>query len=173
MQRFPTALRCATALLLGAVACSDDDAPSSSDEPSTTTAPKDGPTTLAEGENVELVGSGLGSQTLNITAEESNGEVTGEFRLNEVVVRVDCADTDTEGIVIVGGEDTTGAPDAIAEGDLLALIIEEGEPDRVALYANDSGAATCTEMLESVPGDLLTNADNFNDVATGSDIQTG
>jgi hypothetical protein len=60
-----------------------------------------------------------------------------------------------------------------SEGDLLALIIEEGEPDRVALYANDSGAATCTEMLESVPGDLLTNADNFNDVATGSDIQTG
>ena len=77
-----------------------------------TSAPEDdGPTTLAQGEDIELVGEdGLGGQTLNIDAVEENGEVTGEFRVSEVVTRVDCADTVTDGIVIVGGEVTTGAP---------------------------------------------------------------
>ena len=92
-----------------------------------------GPTTLAKGEDVELVGgsdSGLGAQTLNINAEEENGKATGEFRITDNVIRVDCADTDTDGVVIVGGEATEG-PD-VAVGDLLALIIREGDPDSVA-----------------------------------------
>ena len=59
---------------------------------------------------MELVGdTGLGGQTLNITAEEENGEVTGEFRVNDVVVRVDCADTETDGVVILGGAVTAGS----------------------------------------------------------------
>ena len=52
-------LLCAGALLMGAVACSDDDDTSTADETSSTTtsAPEDdGPTTLAKGEDVELVG---------------------------------------------------------------------------------------------------------------------
>lgn len=54
MGRFPTSLLCASALLLGAVACSDDDQPSASEEPSpttSTTAPapgRAGPTNVAE-----------------------------------------------------------------------------------------------------------------------------
>jgi hypothetical protein len=134
-----------------------------------------GPTTLAKGEDVELVGDvhsgGLGAQTLNIAAEEENGKATGEFRVTDNVIGVDCADTDTEGVVILGGE-VTGGPD-FAAGDLLALIIREGDPDSVSLYANDSGAASCTGMLKAIPDHSLTDDTNFVDVEDGYDIQTG
>ena len=41
-----------------------------------------GPTTLAHGENIELEGDyNLAGETLNITAEEEDGEVNGEFRV--------------------------------------------------------------------------------------------
>jgi hypothetical protein len=44
----------------------------------------DGSTTLANGEDVELVGSdGLGGQTLDISAEEEDGEVTGEVQFTD------------------------------------------------------------------------------------------
>ncbi len=116
--------------------------------------------------------SGLGGQTLNINAEEENGKATGEFRVTDNVIRVDCADTDTDGVVILGGEATEG-PDDVAAGDLLALIIREGDPDSVALRANDSGAASCTELLKAIPHDLLTDESDFVDVEDGYDIETG
>ena len=129
-----------------------------------------GPTTLAKGKDVELVGNvRLAGQTLNITAEEANGEVTGEFRVTDVVVGVDCANTDTDGVVILGGAVTADPRANVGVGELLALIIREGDPDSVALYANDSGAASCTELLKSIPD----NNSDFVDVEAGSDIQTG
>ena len=138
-------------------------------------APGGGPTTLAKGDDVELVGDvssgGLGAQTLNINAQEENGKATGEFRVTENVIRVDCADTHADGLVILGGEVTEG-PD-FAAGDLVALIIREGDPDSVALRANDTRAATCAGLLKSIPDGLLTNDNNFVDVADGYDIQTG
>ena len=171
MRRFPTSLLCAGALLLGAVACSDDDDSSASDETSSTTTSASepaSPTTLANGVDVELVGEGLGDQTLNISAEEADGEVTGEFRVTEDVIRIDCADTDTDGVIILGGEVT--AQDNF-EG-LLALIIKEGDPDSVALYGNDTGTGSCTEMLESISDEMIADASNFAAVEAGSDIET-
>jgi hypothetical protein len=155
MRRFPTLLLCASALLVSAVACSDDD------------------TTLAKGEDVELDGSeGLGDQMLNIDVEEEGGEVSGTYQVSEVVVRVDCANTDTDGFVILGGEVTTGSPGFVEVGESQALIIEEGDPASVALYGDD-GAGSCTELVDSVPDDLLTDRSNFAAVAAGSDIETG
>ena len=49
---------------------------------------------------------GVAGQTLNISAEEEDGEVTGEFRVTENVITLECADTDTDGVVILGGEVT-------------------------------------------------------------------
>ena len=63
---------------------------------------------------------------------------------------------------------TTGAPGFIEVGDLQALIIEEGDPDSVSLYANDSGAESCTELLESIPEDPRPDVD----VEDGYDIET-
>jgi hypothetical protein len=153
--------------------------PSNSPTQTTTSeAAADGPTTLAKGEAIELVGgpsSGLGNQTLNIDAVEENGEVTGEFWVSEVVTRVDCAATDTDGIVSIGGEVTTGAPGFIEVGDLQALIIREGDPDSVSLYANDAGAESCNELLESIPDAdaLLDDPTAFVPVEDGYDIETG
>jgi hypothetical protein len=139
----------------------------------------DGPTTLAQGEDVEFVGdAGLAGQTLNVSAEEEDGEVTGEWRVSNVVVRVECANTDTDGVVILGGEVTTSDPesrrgDPAAVGELNALIIREGDPDSAALHANVADAGSCTELLESLPADALTNESYFVDVEAGEDIETG
>ena len=164
----------ATAILLLSACGDSGDSSTTTSEPSTTTSEAAGSTTLAKGEDVELVGdvhSGLGAQTLNITAEEENGEVTGEFRVTNNVIRIDCADTHTDGVVILGGEATDG-PD-VAAGDLLALIIREGDPDSVALRANDTGATSCTGLIKAIPHDLLNDEGNFADVEDGYDIQTG
>lgn len=135
----------------------------------------DGPTTLAKGEDIELVGTEhLGGRTLNIDAEEEDGVVTGEFSLDDNEVTIECADAATDGVVILGGVATAG-PDFEHLGDLYALIIREGDPASVSFAANDSGAATCTELLESlsdaVEGDAVEGG--FVDVENGYDIQTG
>ena len=177
-------LLCAGALLMGAVASSyDDDSSTTTTESTTTEAAVDGPTTLAQGEDIKLDGSpGIGTQTLNIDAVEENGEVTGEFQHGEVVVRVDCADTDTDGIVILGGEVTTGAPGFIEVGDRQGLSIKEGDPDSVSLHGPDAGAESCTEYLESIVTDDPTGrpgtpsappTSGFVPVADGYDIETG
>ena len=62
----PVASAATALMLLGA--CSDDD----------------GPTTLAKGEDVDFVGSdGLADQTMDINAEEEDGEVSGEVRFTD------------------------------------------------------------------------------------------
>jgi hypothetical protein len=133
-----------------------------------------GPTTLAEGDDVELVGDdGLGARTLNISAEEEDGKVTGEFRNNDVVVKVECANTDTDGVVILSGEVTADPKAEVGVGERLALIIREGDPDSVALVPPNHGPRSCTEFLESIPERYLTDDSNFVDVEPGEDITTG
>ena len=177
-------LLCAGALLMGAVACSDDDDTSSADETSSTTtsAPEaDGPTTLAHGEDIELVGgidSGLGNQNLDIDAVEENGEVTGEFRITDQsgtqppnVFTVECARTDPDdGIVILGGSATDEGLDWNG-GFMMALTIKEGDPDSVSIGGNEAGEKSCIELLESIPDDYPESA--FVDVEDGYDIETG
>jgi hypothetical protein len=142
----------------------------------------DGPTTLAKGEDIELVGgasSGLGNQTLNIDAVEEDGEVTGEFRITDSsgtqppnVFPVECANTDTDGVVILGGSATDEGLDWNG-GFMMALIIREGDPDSVTIYPNE-GAKSCNELLESIPEDPVTGHESdFVDVEDGDDIETG
>jgi hypothetical protein len=150
-----------------------DNPTTTSESPTTTSqAADDGLTTLAKGDDLEFVGTaGLAGQTLNVTAEEQDGEVTGEFRVGENVTTIECADTDTDGVVILGGAAASG-PDVVA-GDLLALIIREGDPDSVALLANLDNAGSCIELLESIPEDALTDESIFAVVEAGYDIETG
>jgi hypothetical protein len=173
-MRYAAVASAATAILLLSACGNGDDSSTSAGGLSPTTSEAAGSKTLATGEDVELVGgegSGIGNQQLNINAVEENGKATGEFRITDNVIGVDCADTHTDGLVILGGA-VTGGPD-FAPGDLVALIIREGDPDSVALRANDTGAASCTGMLKAIPDNLLTNDSNFVDVQDGSDIQTG
>lgn len=156
--RFPTlAATAAAAILIGA--CGDD-----------------GPTLLARGEDVQLVGvgDGLAGQTLSIDARMEDGEATGEFRVTDVVNTIRCADTSTDGVVILGGEVTAGAVNGIAPlGALHFLIIREGDPDLVTLGGNDVGADSCRELLESIPDDAIEDLESFVPVEAGSDIETG
>ena len=165
----------ATAILLLA-ACSDDDEDSSSttEESSTTQATADDATALARGEDVELVGTdNLGGQTLNIDATRDGDEVTGELRFTdpsgEVVVAVECADTDTDGVVILGGTVTESTDDEIS--GLVALFIREGDPDRVAVWLDGGENPTCTDLLAN-RHDVLDDDSAFFEVEDGSDIET-
>ena len=131
-MRYAAVASVATAILLLS-ACNGDDSSTTTSGPSTTASEATGATTIAKGEDVELVGdAGTAGQTLNINAED---------------------------------------PD-FAAGDLVALIIREGDPDSVALRANDTGAASCTGLLKAIPDHLLTDDSNFADVQDGEDIQT-
>ena len=172
-MRFAAVAIAASAIMLLSACGSDDNSSTTSSESSTTisAAAAEGPTTFAKGKDVELVGDGLGNQTLNITAEEEDGEVTGEFRISDNVFTLESADTDTDGVVILGGA-ATAHNKFVAEGGLHALIIKEGDPDEVSLYSNEVGAESCTALLESITDDKLANANDFVDVEDGYDIET-
>jgi hypothetical protein len=150
-----TALSAATAIML-LTACGED-----------------GPTTLALGEDIELVGEdGLAGQTLDVRAEEEDGQATGELRFSdssgEVVVRVECSDTDTDDLVILGGTVTNEGAEVTGPH---ALFIRSGEPDTVALWADDD-ARTCTELLASGRAAVLTDEDAFVEVESRTGIET-
>src|SRR5262245_43728419 len=135
----------------------------------------DGSTTLANGEDVELDGprTSIGGQTLNVSAEEEDGEVTGELRLSgqdgDVVVAVECADTDTDGVVILGGT-ITEPPDDVDISGLVALFVKEGDPDSVAVWFDEGENPSCTDLLAS-RHDVLDDDSLFAEA--GSDIETG
>lgn len=131
-----------------------------------------GPRTLAEATDVLFVGTeGLAGQTLNVSATEQDGRVTGEFRISSNAFQVECANTDTAGFVILGGVATTSLD--VERGELMALIIKAGSPDAVALWPNTANASSCTELLASIPAGALTDESNFDVVEDGYDIITG
>lgn len=152
-------------LVVTAAACSDD-----------------GPTTLAQGEDVTFVDSApwLSDQTMDISAVEEDGEVTGEARFSPagLTLALQCADTDTDGLVILGGEATADAGDS-AVGDRVAVIIREGDPDGAVLWyelplpEGEVAAGSCREFLDSIPHDQFTDEGGLADVAEGDDIETG
>jgi len=161
----------AAGLALGA--CSGDDGSSTTTSESSTTttdASADG-AAIANGEEVELVGG----QALKVSAEEENGEVTGEIRLTdpdggEVVVTVECADTDTDGVVVLGGTVTETDDDDIS--GLVALFIKEGDPDSVAVWYDEGENPSCSDLLKN-RHDVVGDGSLFVAVEAGSDIETG
>lgn len=133
----------------------------------------DGPRTLAKGEDVDLVGPGpIGGQTIDITAQEEGGEVTGEVRIRPsgAVATFQCADTETDGVVRIGGQWTSvpSQSDSLAVGDWMAVVIQEGDPDRVVSYFADPGTESCEAVIEQVPDDI-----EMVEVDAGDDIETG
>ena len=165
-------------------------------ESATPTAEAGNPTTLAKGEDVKVAGfGGLAGATLNIDTVEKNGQVTGELRVDNVVVAIHCAGARmSTGAqlngrdLILGGEVIGNADDLatldhvnVAVGDLLALIIRDDRPggQRVTLYhpslwygeQASEHAGSCNELVESVPSNLDGGA--FDSVADGHHIETG
>jgi hypothetical protein len=142
-----------------------------------------GPRTLADGD-VELVGDdGLGGQHVVVDVVEEDGVVSGELRLNDsgvddplqlTVITVECARTDVDDLVIIGGT-VTGTDGNGNLGNLFALGIREGDPARLALYFNDDDeAATCEELVDGLTDEQLADppADNAAEVESG-DLDLG
>ena len=152
-KHFPVARVAAAILLFGA--CADGD-----------TAPK----LLARG-NVEFVGNeGLGENTMDINAEEHDGTVTGEARFNEIVVAFECADLDApDGVVILGGNVTAPSSDGSpAVGELMAVVIRDGDPDGVTVWFDEGASESCADMLGTIPDDVpLTLVEDGDDIETG------
>jgi hypothetical protein len=166
---------------------SDSTAPA----PSTTTpeATSDDPTVLAHVEEVQIRGfSGLNGLTLSIDAVEHDGVVSGEFRVGNVVVTIQCAGTRTYvGDLILGGVVTANTDGSatlddvsVAIGDVLALVIRDKPVhagQRVTLYdpsiwygeqaAQHDGP--CSELVESYPFSL--DGGFFDDVS-GEQFET-
>ena len=136
----------------------------------------DGPTTLAQGEDVEIEGD----QTLDISAEEEDGDVTGEVvftdsvngRQPAAVVTIECADTDTDGVVILGGEITSSRDDPDWVGELVAMVIREGDPDSWATWLDEGEHQSCGDLLEDRHDDFDDDS-AFVDVEDGSNIEIG
>jgi len=130
-----------------------------------------GPKTLADGKDIELVGDfDLGGQTLNVNAREDGGKVTGEMRFSdpsgEVAAKVQCADTETDGLVILGGTIEEGSE----YSGLMALFIRNGEPDSIAVWLDDGENESCSDLLAN-RRDIADDAGQFVDVEAGSDIE--
>lgn len=138
----------------------------------------DDPTNLASGEAIELVGDDqLGGETLDIHAEDDDGEVTGEIRFSTmgggIAVSLECASTGDDGLLMLGG---TVDPESEEIPGLVALLVKEGDPDSVALWFDEpppANAESCDDLLDSIPVDDLTANEQFVAVETGSDIETG
>lgn len=131
----------------------------------------DGATTLARGEDVSFVGgpTGLSGQTMDITAEEEDGEVTGEASFDPFgSLDLQCADTDTDDLLILGGEVTKTEEADVALGDWVAVVIRVGDPDGVDVWFPEDDHGSCQELLEAAAA-----ADHtFADVAEGDEIET-
>jgi hypothetical protein len=117
---------------------------------------------------------------MDITAVEQDGQVTGEAQFSfGTILDLQCADTDTDGLVILGGEATAEDGDSAEVGDRLAVIIQEGDPDSALIYyelplpEGEVAAGSCQEFLDSVPHDQFTGNNQLVDIADGDDIETG
>jgi hypothetical protein len=138
----------------------------------------DGPTNLANGEDVDLVGSGpIADQTMDIVAQEDDGQVTGKARFNSIEVTFECADTDTDGLVILGGNVTAPSADGSpAVGELMAVLIREGDPDRLTVWieGDDDDHGSCRGLLDAIPAEeRRADSSSLVEVQDGDDIQTG
>jgi hypothetical protein len=140
----------------------------------------DSPTNLANGEDVDFVGSDeLGDQTMDITAQEEDGEVTGEvsFEPHGSVASLQCSETEADGVRLIGGEFTTvpeGGDEAV--GQWMAIVIREGDPDSAFVWLSDLGTEapeSCDDALEQVPDPSSTRDAHFVEVEGGDDIETG
>jgi hypothetical protein len=175
-SRFASQVASAATAILMLGACSDDGTTTTDDATTTT---DEGATTLAKGNVSFAASSGLRGQWMSITAEEQDGEVTGEARFSfGLVLDLQCADTDKDGLVALGGVATAEQGDSAAVGDRVAVLIREGDPDSALLWyelplpEGEVAAESCRAFLDAIPDDPST-AEPFSDIAEGDDIETG
>jgi len=132
-----------------------------------------GPRTLAKGADINFVGgaSGLSDQTMDIDAVEEGGKVSGEATFTPAGLTLDlqCADTERDGMVIIGGEATA---DSDNPGEWVAVVIGDGDPDHVNVwFESDDDYGSCQGLLDAIPDDVLTTESST--LPDGDDIEVG
>ncbi len=133
-----------------------------------------GPTTLARGDVTFVGDQPLAEQRMRIDVQEVDGEVSGEARFNEIVGPFDCVDKGTDGLMVFGGEVTTPSKDNTpSKGELMAVLVREGDPDSANVWFPDGTPGSCEELLDQIPEADRADSDRFSEVADGDDIETG
>ena len=140
-----------------------------------------GSTTLAKGEVnfVDSAPSSASDDGHHRRRTGRRGDRRGPVQPRRATLALQCADTDTDGLVILGGEATADAGDSATVGDRVAVIIREGDPDGAVLWyelplpEGEVAAGSCREFLDSIPHDQFTGDNPLADVAEGDDIETG
>jgi hypothetical protein len=160
-------------LVVAAVVIADDDTKVSTGTASTPAS--DGASNVYA-EDVEIDGVDGSRSVLGIDARVQGSQANGEFRMDGIVVAVQCGGSrppsglDPEGRdLILAGEVTVNRDGVttldevgVGVGDRVALIIREGLPSgqRVTLYepslwhGDGATAGSCEELAESVPSNL-------------------
>ena len=136
----------------------------------------DGGTTIAEG-TVESQG-GEGFATMELSATEDDGEVSGEAKVTRgesqppVTITFECSGEAADGVVIVGGEVSESEDDEFPVGTPSAVLVKEGDPDRIGLWFEDpSAVASCSELIENIPEEDLSDPSSY--LPVDGEIKTG
>ncbi len=130
--------------------------------------------TVAEGTaDVQL---GNETMTVAISAEEAADEVSGTADISyeggeAFSIALECAAERSEVLILGGSVSESYTPDAKV-GTRSAVLVKEGEPDRLLLWFEDPPPARdCDAFVRNIPDEVLADENAFQPVE--GDIATG
>jgi hypothetical protein len=89
-----------------------------------------------------------------------------------VTITFDCSREAADGVVIVAGEVSESEDDQFPVGTPFAVLVKDGDPDRIGLWFDDRQAVTgCSEFVENIPEDALGDPNMY--LPVDGEITTG
>jgi hypothetical protein len=130
--------------------------------------------TVAEGTAKFELGRPL---TVTLSAEEAGDEVSGTAEIisdeggEAFSIQLECA-PERNDVLILGGTVSESNIQEAKVGTRSAVLLKQGEPDRMLLWFDDSPAAgDCDAFARNIPDEVLANENAFQPVE--GDIKTG
>jgi hypothetical protein len=130
--------------------------------------------TVAEGTAKADLGRPL---TVKLSAKEAGDKVSGTAEIisdeggEAFSIQLECA-PERNGVLILGGRVSESNMKEPKVGTGSAVLLKQGEPDRMLLWFADSPpAADCDAFARDIPDEALANENRFQPVE--GDIQTG
>jgi hypothetical protein len=130
--------------------------------------------TVAEGTVKVELGRPL---TVTLSAEEAGDEVSGTAEIisdeggEAFSIQLECA-PERNDVLILGGTVSESNIQEAKVGTGSAVLLKQGEPDRMLLWFDDSPATgDCNTFARNIPDEVLANENRFQPVQ--GDIKTG